>query len=58
MKHLLVFGDMGTPLFILPTSEFDSWKTQQSSFIKTWLQSTQGPVDVQVLPKRVFMEEK
>lgn len=40
MKNLYSLGNKGTPLFILPNTEFESWKTQQSDFIKAWLEST------------------
>ncbi|SFB98025.1 leucyl aminopeptidase family protein [Pseudoalteromonas denitrificans] len=40
MTHLFVFGNTGTPLVILPTSEFDTWKTKQTPFIQSWLNST------------------
>lgn len=40
MKNLYSLGNKGTPLFILPNTEFESWKTQQSDFIEAWLEST------------------
>lgn len=40
MENFYCVGDKGTPLFILPTCEFDSWKIQQSDFIQSWLNST------------------
>ena len=40
MKNLYCFGTQGTPLLILPITEFDSWKLQQSEFIQSWLNAT------------------
>ena len=40
MKNLYCFGNKGTPLFILPNTDFESWKTQQSDFTQSWLDST------------------
>jgi len=39
MKNLYCFGNKGTPLFILPNTDFESWKTQQSDFTQSWLDS-------------------
>ncbi len=40
MKHLIVFGKQGTPLFILPSSDFADWRQQQTPYTIAWLSST------------------